>query len=75
MSRWTLLCLSLHPVPLVLLLGTTKKSLTPSSLHPPFRYLSALTRMPLSLLHAEQSQLFHPFLIEEMLQSINHLCE
>jgi len=37
--RWNFLCFSLCPLPLVLLLGTTEKSLTPSSRHSPLRYL------------------------------------
>ena len=43
-------CFSLCPLPLVLSLRTTKKSLAPSSLHPPFRYLYQLVRSPLSFL-------------------------
>ena len=38
------------PLPLVLSLRTTKQSLAPSSLHPPFRYLYKLVRSPLSFL-------------------------
>ena len=65
---------SLCPLPLVLSLGTTEKSLAPSSLHPPFRYSYTLTRSPEpSLLQAEQPQLFQPFLTGEMLQSLHHL--
>jgi len=36
----------LCPLPLVLLLGTTGKSLAPSSWPPPCRYLSAFRRSP-----------------------------
>ena len=39
MFRWNFLCFSLCPLPLVLSLGTTEKSLAPFSWHPPFRYL------------------------------------
>ena len=39
MFSWNFLCFSLCPLPLVLSLGTTEKSLAPSSWHPPFRYL------------------------------------
>jgi len=39
MFRWNFLCFSLCPLPLVLSLGTTEKSLAPSSWHPPRRYL------------------------------------
>jgi len=74
MLRENLLCFVLCPLPLVLSLDTTEKSLAPSSLHPPFRYLHTLIRSPLSLLQVKQSQLFQPFLTEEMLQSLNHLC-
>lgn len=57
------LCSSLCPLPLVLSLGTTEKSLALSSLHPPFRYLSKVIRSPEPPLHhAEQSQLPWPFL-------------
>ena len=49
MFRGNLLCFSLCPLPLVLLLGATEKSLVPSSLHPLFRYLHTLIRCPLSL--------------------------
>ena len=38
----------LCPLTLVLALGTTAKSLAPSSLHPPFRYLYTLIRSPQS---------------------------
>ena len=37
--RRNFLCFSLCPLPLVLSLGTTEKSLAPSSWHPPCRYL------------------------------------
>ena len=50
MFSWNFLCFSLCPLPLVLSLGTTGKSLAPSSWHPPCRYLEALVRSPLSLL-------------------------
>ena len=36
---WNFLCFSLCPLPLVLMLGTTEKSLAPSSWPPPCRYL------------------------------------
>lgn len=39
MFRWNFLCYRFCPLPLVLLLGTTKMSLTPSSWHPAFRKL------------------------------------
>ena len=35
---WNFLCFGLCPLPLVLSLGTTEKSLAPSSWHPPCRY-------------------------------------
>ena len=46
MFRANLLCFSLCPLPLVLSLGTTEESLTPSSLHPPSRYLYTLMSSP-----------------------------
>ena len=59
------------PLPLLLSLGITRKSLALSSLCPPFWYLYTLVRPPEpSLLQAEQSQ---PFLVREMLQPLNHL--
>ena len=42
MFRWTLLCVSLCSLPLVLSLGVTEKNLALSSLHPPFRHLYTL---------------------------------
>ena len=50
MIWWKLLCFSLCPLPLILSLGTTERSLAPSSLCPPFSHLYTLTRSPLSLL-------------------------
>ena len=47
---WSFLCFSLCPLPLVLSLGTTGKSLAPSSWPPPCRYLEAFLRSPRSLL-------------------------
>jgi len=74
--RWNCLYISLCPLPLVLALGTTGKSLAPSSSFHPFRYFYTLRRSPFepSLLQAEQSQLSQPFLKGEMLQSFNNLC-
>lgn len=48
--RQNFLCFSLCPLPLVLLWDTTRKSLGPSSLCPPFKYFYTLTISPLSLL-------------------------
>ena len=48
---------SLCPLPLVLLLGTTGKSLAPSSWHPPCRYLEAFLRSPRSLLFRSKTTL------------------
>ena len=72
--RRNFLCFSLCPLPLALSLGTTEKSLAPSSWHPPFRYSEAFIRSPSqpSLLQAEQAQLLQPFLTGEMLQSPHH---
>uniref|UniRef100_A0A8B9QH24 Glycoprotein endo-alpha-1,2-mannosidase n=2 Tax=Apteryx owenii TaxID=8824 RepID=A0A8B9QH24_APTOW len=50
MFKWNFLCFSLCPLPLILSLGTTEKSLAPSSLDPPIRYLYLLIRISLSLL-------------------------
>jgi len=50
MFRGNLLCLSLCPLPLVLSLGATAKSLVPSSLHHSFRFVHKSIRCPLSLL-------------------------
>ncbi|KAM4793005.1 SWI/SNF-related matrix-associated actin-dependent regulator of chromatin subfamily D member 3 isoform 6-T8 [Cyanocitta cristata] len=36
--RWSLLCFSLHQLPLILSLGTTEKILALSSLNPPFKF-------------------------------------
>lgn len=45
-----LLCSSLWPLPLVLALVATGKSLAPSCLQPPFRYVIYIDKFPLSLL-------------------------
>ena len=47
---WSFPGFSLCPLPLVLSLGTTAKSLTPSPWPPPCRYLEAFRRSPLNLL-------------------------
>ena len=44
MFRWNFLCFSFCLLPLVLSLGTTGKSLAPSSWHPPCRYVEAFKR-------------------------------
>ncbi|NWX99061.1 HDA10 deacetylase, partial [Nothoprocta ornata] len=41
-QRWNILCFNLYPLPLVLSLATTEKSLAPSSLYSPLRYLDTL---------------------------------
>ena len=76
MFRGNLPCFSWCPLPLVLALGTTKRSLAPTPLHPPLRYLYTLIRSAPepSLLQAQQSQLSQPFLICQMLQPLCHLC-
>lgn len=60
-ASWCLdraLCSSLFPLPLTLSLGTTEKSMTLFSLHPPFSYLYTLIRSPEPyLLQVKQSQL------------------
>lgn len=49
MFRWKLLCFTLCSLPLGLTLGTILKSLVPSSLHSPFRYLYILISFLLNL--------------------------
>ena len=44
MFKQSLLCFSLLPLPLVLSLGATEKTLAPSSLHPLFRHFCTLMR-------------------------------
>lgn len=57
MLIWNFLCCSLCPLRLILSLGTYEKSLAQSSWHPPFRYLYALIRFPLSLLFSSLNRL------------------
>lgn len=72
--RWNFLWSSLCPLPLVLSVDITNKSLDPPSLHPTFRFLYTLIKSPiLSLLKAKQFQLSHPLLIRKICQSLNHL--
>lgn len=52
-------CFSLHPSPLVLSRGTTERGLSPSSLHPPIRYLCTLMSPEPALSVDEESQLSH----------------
>lgn len=63
------------PLSLVPALGTAEKSLTLSSVYPPFRYLYLLVRFSLeaSLSQAEQLQQTQFYLIEETFQSLNHV--
>ena len=67
---------SLCPLLFVLLLGTTEKSLSLPSLHPPFRFLYALMRchlsLPFSRLNSPSS--LSLFFIVEVLHSIHHPC-
>ena len=72
MFSWNFLGFSLCPLPLVLSLGTTGKSLAPSSWPPPCRYLVSKVPSQPSLLQAEQAQLPQPLLVGEMLQSPHH---
>jgi len=51
-----------------------KEPVASSSLHPAFRYYIHWWDLPTRLLLAEKSQLSQPFLIREMLQSLNHVC-
>jgi len=74
MFRQHLLSFSLYPLTLVLSLGTTEKSLAPSSLHSPFRYLHKLVRYPLKpFLQAKQSQVSQPFLVGDALLCITFM--
>jgi len=75
MFKWNILYFSLCPLPLVLPLDITEKSLVWSSLPFPTRCFYMLIRFPpwASLLQAEQSQLTQPFVFW-MLQALNHLC-
>lgn len=66
---WNFLCSSLWFLLLVLLLGTTRKSLAPSTCLPPIRYLETLIKSPVSLQQAEQSQASQPVLTWEVLQA------
>ena len=50
MFRWNLLCFNWCPLPLLLPLGTTEKSLALPFLHHPFRHLYTLIRSTVSLL-------------------------
>lgn len=54
-----------------LALSTTEKSLVPSTVHPPLKYLYVLTRSPLSLLWTKKLPQSLP--IRETLQTLNHL--
>lgn len=59
------LCFSLHPLSLVLPLGTTEQSLDASFLHLPFRfYIYIWAFLP--------SRFSLPFLIKRVFQSLNH---
>lgn len=60
-------------LPIVLFLDTTEKSLSPSSLHFPFRYLYILMRLP--QVSSLSEQLSQPFLTGGVLQSLCHLCD
>ena len=74
MFRWNFLCFSLCPLPLVLSLGSTEKSLAPSSWLTLQIFIS-IYKVPSqpSLLQAEQAQLPQPFLVGEILLSPHHL--
>lgn len=72
--RWTL-CYSLCLLSLVLLLGTTERSLP--CLETPSLQIFACredVHFQLSLLRTEQARLPQPFLGREMLQFLHHLC-
>ena len=69
--RRNLLCFSLCPLPLFLLLGIAQKSLALPSFVPPFKYSDPPEP---SLLQTKQSHLSQPLIIRDMLQSFHHLC-
>lgn len=77
MFTWNLLCFSLCPLPLIMSLGTTEKSLNTSSLHPSFRYLYTCIRILVSV-HFHFSRLDSPSSLREFIcevpQSLNHPC-
>jgi len=70
MLVWYFLCSTLSPVPLVLLLHITEKSLAPSSSI--FVSIDNILFQP-SFPQAEQPQLSQPFLIQSILQALHHL--
>jgi len=75
MFKWNLLYFSLCPLPLVLSLGTTEKSLSLSSLplpHQVFTHIE-ITCPESSLVYGEQSQLTQPLRICQMFQYFSHL--
>ena len=69
MFRWSIICFTVCPLPLVLSLSTTGNSLAPS-LYPRFIYLYTLIRFP----PPPKPFLLSAFLIWEMFQSLNDLC-
>jgi len=74
MFRRNLLSFILGPLPLVLSLGYTEKSLAPFPLYPPFRYACTLMRSPLHLLFSRlNSPSSQPVRIGGMILSLNHL--
>ena len=77
MFRQSLPYCSLCPLPLVLSLGTTGKSLAPSSLHPPFSYLWTFVRSPWSFLFSRprSPSSLSLFSQGEVFQSLHHVCD
>jgi len=71
--RWNDMYFDLCPLPLVLPLSTTEKSLALSSLlpHEVFIYVDKIPKP--SLPQAEQTQLTQPFLMWQMPQRLNRL--
>ena len=74
MYRWNFSCFSLCPLPLVLSLSTTEKSLAPSSWH--LKIFISIYKIPSqpSLFQAKQAQIPQPFLVGQMLLSLHHAC-
>ena len=73
MLEWNLLYFSSRPLPHVLLLGTTDKSLAPSSLFPHQVFIQTVEVLLSFLFSKLQSQFSRPLLLWQMLQSLNHI--
>lgn len=74
MSPWNILYFSLCPLPLVLPLDITKRSLAPSASLPHHQILIRSDPPEPSLLQPQQPQLSQSLLVCQMLQSFCHPC-